>query len=339
MGLGRRLIDASLVFLLILLIGTVGYKGLGGKEWSYLDAVYMTVITLATVGYGETKDLSNNVAARVFTIFLILLGMGILLFVTSTATAFIVEGELTDILRRRKMNKEIARLRGHFIVCGAGETGLHVMEELSRTLRPFVAIDINPERPPKIEHLGSFLYVIGDATADETLIQAGIEQAKGVVIALPSDKDNLFVTVSARALNQDIKIVAKGIDHNVTQKLFKAGANSVVSPNFIGGLRMASEMIRPTVVSFLDIMLREKEQTLRIEEVELEAGSPLVGKTLKEMGLKERFNLLVLAYKEPAGNLHYNPQADHRFACGYTLVIMGEMRALAEVRGLAAGVA
>lgn len=334
--LQRRLKIAVIVLAIVFLIGVVGFKSLGGRDWSTLDAVYMAVITMATVGYGETKDLSKNPAARVFTVFFILAGMGILLFVISLATAFIVEGELTQVLWRKKMIKEIAKLKDHIIVCGAGETGIHAVEELLKTRHNFVIIEPDKERVEKLKLLGDLNIIEGDASEDEVLSQAGIERAKGVIIALPTDKDNLFVTITARQLNPKIKIVAKGIDPKTDTKLIKAGANSVVSPNFIGGLRMVSEMIRPAVVNFLDLMLRDKSRTLRVEEVTITDRSQLAGKTLDEAAITQQTNLLVMAMKDPdSPDFHFNPSPKTVLRPGQILIVSGDISGVIKLRELA----
>lgn len=334
--LQRRLKIAVIVLAIVFLIGVVGFKSLGGREWSTLDAVYMAVITMATVGYGETKDLSKNPAARVFTIFFILAGMGIMLFVISSATAFIVEGELTQVLWRKKMIKEIAKLKDHIIVCGAGETGIHAVEELLKTRHNFVIIEPDKERVEKLKLLGDLNIIEGDASEDEVLSQAGIERAKGVIIALPTDKDNLFVTITARQLNPKIKIVAKGIDPKTDTKLVKAGANSVVSPNFIGGLRMVSEMVRPAVVNFLDLMLRDKSRTLRVEEVTITDRSQLAGKTLDEAAITQQTNLLVMAMKDPdSPDFHFNPGPKTVLRPGQILIVSGDISGVIKLRELA----
>lgn len=336
MTIQRRLKIAVIVLAIIFFIGVAGFKLLGGHEWSTLDAVYMTVITMATVGYGETKDLSKNPAARIFAIFFILTGMGILLFVISSATAFIVEGELTQVLWRKKMIKEISKLKNHVIICGAGETGIHTVEELLKTRNDFVVIEPDKERVEKLKLLGDLNIIEGDANEDSVLIQAGIERAKGIIIALPTDKDNLFVTITARQLNPGIKIVAKGIDPKTDTKLIKAGANSVVSPNFIGGLRMVSEMIRPTVVNFLDLMLRDKLRTLRVDEVTISERSHIAGKTLEEAAITEKINLLVMALKEPdSPDFNFNPSPKTLLRPGQVLIVSGDIADVIKLREIA----
>ncbi|MBI4639480.1 MAG: potassium channel protein [Candidatus Tectomicrobia bacterium] len=334
--LQRRLIGGCLAFLVTFITGIVGYQVIGGEEWTLLDAAYMTVITLATVGYGETRDLANNPTGRIFTMFLILFGMGTVLYVISTATAFLVEGELGQALWRKKMLRAIEKIRDHFIVCGAGETGIHAIEELIKTGREFVVIDHDPERIERLRSLGDVLILEGDATDDEILTQAGVERARGLLSVLANDKDNLFVTITARGLNPNLRIVARGIDPKTRAKLLKAGANSVVSPNFIGGLRMVSEMIRPSVTSFLDLMLRDTHRTMRVEEVTLSPSSELSEKNLVEAQIRKRTGCLVMAIKPP-DNDHfiYTPDPSLKMKAGSVLVILADVTNVEKLRAIA----
>jgi len=335
MALSPKLVIALLLLLVVFLTGTIGYKIIGGDQYSLLDAVYMTAITISTVGYQEVIDLSHNLPGRVFTILLILCGLGILIFVSSTLAAFIIEGELTGFIRRRKMNQEIAKLTDHYIVCGAGATGLHVIQELYKSRRSFVAIDLDEERLGKLAVLKPCYYLKGDATDDEVLLQAGIKRAAGLAAALPSDKDNLFVIVSARQLNPGLRIVSQGIEDQAINKLEKAGANRVVSSRQISGLRIASELIRPTAVKFLDLMLRDTPQTTRIEELCVDINSPWANQTLSQTQLREKYNLLVLAIEEPVTHkIIYNPPSSTPRKKGSTLVVMGEVNQVQQASAL-----
>ena len=225
------------------------------------------------------------------------------------------------------MDSRVKKLAGHYIVCGGGSTGIHCVRELAAIGAPFVVVERSEEVARAVSRDHDCPAVVGDATHDEVLQEAGIERARGVIAALTDDKDNLFVTVTARALNPSLRIVAKAIDPRAEAKLRRAGADSVVSPNMIGALRLVSEMVRPEVVSFLDVMLRDKDRTLRIEEVAIPAGSQSGERRVSELGLA-RHNLLLLAVKgaqvggEP--RLHYNPPPDHVLAGGETLIVLGE---------------
>jgi voltage-gated potassium channel len=302
----------------IMASGTLGYMLIEG--WSAFDALYMTVITLATVGYGEIHPLST--AGRIHTIALILIGFGVVAYGLSTVTAFLVEGQLTDILGKRKMERKIKSLRDHVILAGAGETGKHVAEELLKTATPYVVIERDPTQAATLARVGEVLYVIGDATDSVVLQQARIESARGLITSIPSDKDNLFVILTARELNPALRIVSRVIAEESRHKLLKAGADAVVSSNLIGGLRMASEMLRPHVVSFLDAMLRETMGTpMRVEEVQIPPDSPWVGRTLEAVQIREKVGVVVFGLREAAtGKYLFNLAPTFRLGAGDVLI-------------------
>lgn len=336
MDLSHRLGIAASLLILLVIVGVIGYRLLGGPQWSFIDCLYMTVITLTTVGYGETHDMSNQPEMRVFTMFILLSGFGTMTYAFSTLTSFLIEGELNGYLRRRRMSQGISNLQGHFIVCGMGETGTHVVEELKRTRRPFCCIDKSPERMARLLEHADFLNLVEDATDDEVLVRAGISRAAGLLACLGSDKDNLFLTLTARQMNPSLRIVAKATDLKVFAKLQKAGADSVVSPQNIGGLRLVSEMVRPHVVGFLDKMLREQKETIRIEEVVLSAGSGMAGKTIEKSGIRAQTGLLILAIKDPNSvGYTYNPSPGSHLKVGAVMVVLGEVTQIAALRRMA----
>jgi voltage-gated potassium channel len=335
----RRLILASLSVLSTIVIGTAGYMAIGRGHWTFIDCLYQTVIGITTAGFGEIIPLGETTLGRPFTIVLLSGGMISVGYFVTTAAAFLIEGELSGLTWRKRMDNRVKKLTGHYIVCGAGSTGIHCIRELAAIGVPFVVVDAREEvaRALSRDH-GALAVVVGDATHDEVLQEAGIERARGVISALTEDKDNLFVTVTARALNPSLRIVAKAIDPKADAKLRRAGADSVVSPNMIGGLRLVSEMIRPEVVTFLDVMLRDKDRTLRIEEVAIPQTAPSGQRRVSELGLA-RHNLLLLAVKDARGGearLHYNPSPEHLLAGGETLIVLGEPE---RVRQLSAEVA
>ena len=308
----RKRIYISLgLFVTVFLIGVVGFKTIGGAEWSLLDAVYMTVITVGTVGYGETHDLGANPVARVFAAVYIILSLGTIAFAVTSITAFVVEGELKRILGRRKMEKDIGRLKGHDIVCGADETAQTIIRELLATKRDFVVVEPDRAKIDKAAAAATFLFVEGDPADDEVLKKAGIERARGILLSLPTDEANLFVTVTARQLNPQIRIVTKGIDVKSHEKMVRAGADYAVSPTFIGGMRMVSQMVRPAAVTFLDMMLRERDKAFRVDEVTVEPGSALAGKALAETTIREKRESLLVAVKREGGPGYiFNPPPD-----------------------------
>ena len=318
---------------LVIIWGSIGYYILAGGKHSFMDCLFMTVISLTSVGYGEVIEITGNFTAQVFTILLITFGMGIILYGLSTLTAVIIEGELSGILRKKKMEKKINKLNNHYIVCGGGETGRHVLDELIKNRESVVLIEQDEENIARANTTNNnLLHICGDATEDQNLIAAGIERASGIVISLPSDRDNLYVTMTARMLNRKIRIISRLIDQNLELKLKAAGANKIVSPNYIGGLRMASEMIRPTVVDFLDSMLRSTKGNLRIHQVVVTANSSVSGKSIIESGLKDKFNLLVLGAKPPGKEIEFNPSSQEILSPGMTLIVMGDVDNIAKAK-------
>lgn len=332
----KRLLVSLTIFLFVLAVGVTGFMILGGPGTTLLDSVYMTVITLSTIGYGETIDISHNPAARIFNIGFIILSLGTIAYAVSSITAFVVEGELKNILGRRKMDKEIARLRDHFIICGGDETATPIVRELIMTQRPFVVIDLDKAKIDKLAALGLVLAVHGDATEDSVLEKAGIGRAKGVLSVLPTDEANLFVTISARSLNPNLRIVAKGNDPQSHKKMIKAGADSVISPTNIGGMRMVSEMIRPATTTFLDMMLRERERVLRFDEVTIPAGSRLAGKTIAEARFEDASGGLLVALRKGGGKaFDFNPAKTTQLAEGDVLIFIAGPEMMKDLAKLA----
>lgn len=328
MNIRRRLLTALLLLIAITALSVLGYRMLGGRSIGFLQALYMAVITLAGVGYSEVVDTSQNPGLRVFNMLVVFCGVTISVYVFSVVTAFLVEGEITNFFGRRKMEKRIGELTNHYIVCGLGDTGRYVVDELLKTSSPFVVIEHSEEAIKRFrEHdpaaFKETLYVLADATDEEALMSAGVDRAHGVIAALGGDKDNLIVTVLVRQKNPQIRIVARCTDLKFADKLKRAGANSTVSPNRIGGLRLASEVLRPHAVDFLDQMLKEHSRTLRVEEV-LVATPSWVGKQLHQLQLKQKYNLLVLAVKDQGSNYFANPPEDFALQNGTVLIVMGE---------------
>jgi voltage-gated potassium channel len=305
-----------------------------GGTW--FECFYMTMITLSTTGFGETlPGLSASPAGRAFTVVLMVVGMGLVVYVISLSTAFLVEGQLGRIWRRRSMDKAIAKLSDHVIVCGIGTTGVEIIAELLQVGTPFVAIEGDPVRLERAVARFRFNYIAGDATTEEVLIQAGAHRARGVITVLPSDKDNLYVTFMARQLNPALRIVARGVEPGGRERLLRAGASTVVYPNHIGGLRMASELLRPHVVGFLDRMLRPGEETWRIEEVEVTAASSSAGRRLGDLDVQRRVGLPVLALTHDEGrDIIYYPKDDTILREGCRLVVLGERSQVTALRKL-----
>ncbi len=318
--------------ILTLFIATIGYKVLIGEDATYFDCFYMTIITLSTVGYGETVDLTGNTPARVFTIVLILVGMSNLIFVLTAITSSLIDGQLNRYLRRKKMKKIISHLNDHLIVCGAGNTGNHIIQELYNTKKSFVVIEENKDVFEDLQN--RYLDIIcihGDATKDEVLEEAGVEHAKAIAAVLPYDKDNLFLTITAKQLNPNVRIISKIMNLENKRKLIRAGASSIVPPQFIGALRLVSEMVRPKVVGFLDNMLRDKKN-LRIEEIKIPKNSWTIGKTLQQLDLRAKVGLQVLAFQDPVSQAYnYAPKSDDTIHEDMVLITLGEPDQIAQL--------
>jgi voltage-gated potassium channel len=267
------------------------------------------------------------------------LGMGVTLYAVSTITAFLVETDLRRILRERRMEKKLAGMKDHYIVCGLGKTGFNIVHELYNTQQPCVAIDAMQENLQRTQkHFEGLYYLHGDATEEEVLKRSNIEQAAGIIAALRDDSDNLLITVQARYINPSIKIVARCNENNLIDKFYRAGANYVVNPAFIGGMRMASEMLRPHVVTFLDRMLRGKDQSVRVEEAAVGKDSPWAGKTLEQADIPRHTGLVVVALKHPeADDFTYNPVPGERLVPGSVFIVIGSSEQVAELRRLCNG--
>lgn len=333
----RWLLIGALVLLGITLFSTSVYYGLGhyyGRaDWTFTKCLFMVVITLSTIGYGDILNLEHAELAVWFTMLLALIGVAVPTFVLSNIMALLFEGMLSDVLRRRHMEKKMAHMHEHLIVCGAGTTGKHVIEELLKTQRPFVVIDRNGEELANLAaELGSFLYEVGDATDDEVLKKAGVENASGLISVLTDDKENLFLVLSARRLNAKLKIVSKVIDPMAAPKMRSAGADRCINPTEIGGMRMVSELVRPTVVGFLDQMLRDRVNNYRLEELTVGDGSAMQDRTLGTSGLHDRGILVLAARKNLDDAFVYNPKADFKLLSGCIVVALGRTEDLIALR-------
>lgn len=318
---------AAGLVVIVFLFGTFGYYFLSGGKVSLFNCAYMTVITLTTVGYGEMFEMTNYPGMRSFTILLIVTGMGTVLYFASSLTAFIVDGELRALLRRRRMEKEIGNLEEHFIIAGIGQTGEYVLSEMLTSQRDVVVLDKNPDALARVrQDLDfEFPYVIGDATDDDILQEVGIERAKGLVCSLGSDRDNLFVTISARRLNPDLRIITRGYQPGAREKFEMAGADSVIFTNVLGGMRMAAEAIRPEVTTFLDLMMKDHGHYRRVEELEVPDHSPLAGKSIRDSAIRQHTDALIIAIGDPddeTGNYEFNPGPDHVIKPGSKLIVL-----------------
>lgn len=331
-----RILAPITMLLIVILSGSFAVYQVGRGRWSFAESLYLAIISVSTVGFSELPGMDEVRFARPVAVAIILAGLGTLAYFQSSLTALLVQGVIGERFRLRRMQKRIASLSNHVIVAGAGATGMHVIEELYATRTPFVAIDRNRHTLERISRDfvdGEMLYVIGDATDDSVLMQAGITRAMGVVAALTEDKDNLFVTLSARSLNAGARIVSKVIAPDAAPKMMRAGANATVSPNMIGGRRLASELVRPTVVEFVDQMLREREDVLRLEEVVIPEASWFVGKSLREVPIRAETKLLVVALRVDKKFI-YNPEPSTALEVNSVLVVLGASANVARLRQL-----
>ncbi len=333
----RRLFFVTAFVVVLIAAGTVGFLQLG---WTFSDALYMTWITLTAVGFEEVRPLSET--GRLLASGLLVGGITSMGLYWALITSLIVEIDLGDVLRRRQMTSRLEEMEDHVIVCGVGRTGLQVVRELAGGERPFVVIEHDEQRASLVRDSveGEAVVIVDDATHDETLERARIDEARGLISALSRDEDNLYVTLSARALNPDLTIVARAQEEETMNKLYRAGADHVVSPNITGGARMASALLRPNVLSFLDVITGGEGLALRLEEVRLPEGSRLSEMTLEEARIPQKTGLIVIAvHEDGAGSDHeeltYNPGPDVRLDAGDVLIVLGAPGQVDRLRALA----
>jgi len=333
----KRLFYGLAAILIVVIGGGFGYWLIGDGRWPLHDCLYMTVITITTVGYAEVLPGMDVIhGARAFTVLLLVFGTGTIVFFASSITAFIIEGDLKNVLFASKLKKRMKRMKDHVVVCGAGSTGRNVIQELIKTGVPVVAIDTRESELREIADANpkaAYSFIVGDATDDDVIAQVNLAGARGLVAALSSDKDNLYLTVSARQQNPNARIIARCAELSHVEKIRRSGADAVVSPNYIGGLRMVSEMLRPSVVRFLDDMMRDVRAAYRIEEVTLGDGARSLGETLRDARVRERFGMTVLAMRgKDASMWTYNPDASEKLSPGMTLVVLGSAEQVNQLR-------
>ena len=330
--LTRRLLIVGIAFAIILVAGTVGYILL--EDWSLFDAAYMTFITVSTVGFGEVLPLSRG--GRLFTIVLIVTGVGAAAYAFGSLTDYIVTGELQGTISARRLRGRMDKLSNHYIVCGYGRVGQQVVQELVNSNAPVVVIDRVLERLPE-QNATNLLPLHGDASDDDVLRLGGIERARGLVAATDNDADNVFIVLSARSLNRDLVIVARGLGADAEPKLRKAGANHVVLPNAIGGRRMAGMLLHPSVVDFLDVVMHSEDLELWLEDIAIAAGGALAGLTVGSAQVRTATGATILAIKTSGGKLLTAVSADYILQPGDIMVALGtrqQLQALERLAGL-----
>lgn len=319
------------IFLSILIIGTIGYMFI--LKISLIDAIYMTIITISTVGFKEVAKM--NIIAKIFSILLILFGVGTVGYTFTTIIVMFVEGTMQNIWRDKKMEKKIDKIKNHTIICGGGETCSVIVKEFIKTDSEFVIIEKNEEKYLKLRDKG-YLVIYGDSTEDLYLERAGIKKASGLITVLPTDADNIVTALTARNMNSEIHIISKAIDETSHQKLKKVGADKTISMNEIGGSRMAALMLKPHIISFLDVVTRMGEIELDLEQVEICKSSSIKNLELRRAEIPKKTGLIVLAIKKlNEEKLYFNPSPDYILRIGDILLVLGKEEQIEKLRELA----
>src|SRR5262245_10312006 len=319
---------------LLLGAGATGYKTFGGPDWTWGDAFYMSAITLTTVGYGETRPLDGP--GRVFTVVFLFCGVFLLFYSATEMIRAVVSGQLRATLGREVVKHALEEIRDHIVVCGLGRMGRLICQEFDRQKVRYVVIDLNASLlEPWTREAG--IPVQGDATEDEVLKKAGVERARVLVVVLPSDADNLYITLTARVLNPKLIIIARAEHESAEPKLRRVGANQVVAPYLIGGHRVAQAVLRPTVGHFIDQATRAGPHAYQIEEFVIQPMSPLCGKTLREIDMSQKMGVVVITMRHPDGEMEFNPKGDTVMEAGSIVVVVGLRDQLNELEKVARG--
>jgi voltage-gated potassium channel len=305
--------------LIIILFGTLGYHLIEG--WDFLESLYTTIQTISTVGYGDFTPQTGE--GKLFTIVLIIFGVGTMLYTVGMLAETMVEGRLRALTGKGKQGKMIEKIKNHYIICGCGRIGQLICRELKADKMDFVVIDSDPEVIQKIEEEG-FVYYRGDATQDKSLLGAGIKRAKGIVCVLPTDAENLYVILTAKELNPNIYVLSRSEEEESEHRLLRAGADRVMSPYILGGMRMAMAILRPAMLDFIEITTSRQSLELRMEEMSVCDGSPIIGKSLEESEIRHNFGLIIVAVKKDSGKMIFNPLASYVIEKGDKLIAMGE---------------
>ncbi len=303
--------------------GTIGFEILEG--WGFMDALYMTVITIATVGYQELHPLGES--GRIFNIVLIFVGLGTTTYVAASVVQFMVEGRIREIMGRRRLDRKIDRLNHHYIICGYGRIGRMLCQTLRQKPVRLVVIEKSPDLIPVLEK-DEVLYIQGDATNEDVLKRACIERAQGLVAVLATDTDNVFLVLTARQLAPQLMIIARASREESMNKLRAAGANIVESPYELGALRLAQRIMRPAVTSFLEFAFSQSRKDIQLEQLVVSEASPLAHVSLKDSGIRQNYNLIIIAINKPDGAMLFNPSFESVIMPGDTVIAVGEVENL-----------
>ena len=317
--MSNNLKNALVIIAALIAVGSVGFHTIEG--WGLLESVYMTVMTLTTVGYGDFAPQSRT--GMIFTVLLVSFGVGTMLYTVGLVAQTMVEGRLINLMGREKMEKTIERMSNHYILCGCGRIGMLIARELASEKVPFVVVDNRPGVIQRLREEG-FVHFQGDATHDKSLIEAGIKRARGIVCVLPTDAQNLYVILTAKELNPEIWVLARSEEEQSERRLLRAGADRVISPYTLGGNRMAMAILRPAMLDFIEITTRRQSLELRMDELPIGKRSSLIGKSLEASEIRQRYGLIIVAVKKDSGKMIFNPMAGYIIEDGDRLIALGE---------------
>ncbi len=299
------------------------------EDWNFLDSIYMTIITLSTVGYGEVRNI--GAAGRIFTIILILFGIFTITYIVRLMAETAIQDEIRSIFGRRKLDKKIKSLKDHYVICGYGRLGRIICKELLRKSIPLIVIENDEQAREQLEQ-DKLPYIYLDATEEEALIESGIERAKGLVSVVSSDPKNVYISLTARGLNPKLYIISRAEDGGSERKLIRAGANKVILPYMIGGIRMAQAIIRPNVSDFFELAIHDHSFELKIEEITVGEGSSLDNLTLIDSGIRREMDIIIIGIKQKDGKMLFNPSSQTKIQSGDILIAMGRDKDLEKLR-------
>jgi voltage-gated potassium channel len=319
----------ALLFLIII-VGTVGYVFI--EDMTVLDSLYMTTITIFTVGFREVQPLSQM--GQFFTILIICGGVGTAIFAFTKIGEIVYEGGINKFWRRRRMENRLKKIKDHYIICGCGRMGHIVCERLEEENIPYVVIDSDEEVIQTLKETCDCIALVGDASNEEVLLEAGVKRAKAIAALLPSDADNLYLVLTVRLLHPSIFILSKVLEEEAEKKILQIGANKVVSPYKLSGLKLAQGLIRPTLVDFFDLIIRRQELSLSMEEFVVKKSSKIANQNLIESDVRKQANVIVVASKRPGEDIVFNPAPKTEIRIGDTLLVLGDENGISEFENL-----